>query len=270
MEFREFMMTEMPLSSYRTRFVRADRSGDSFRTGPDGTVDPATQVDAKGDPINYRFSLKDRRVITHPRTVKVLEERLARTGYRFNILLLEGGVGGVGGEDSRLGRYRERVEGFMRKSGVEREGHITFAKNATSGHVLTPWMVLHTLGHAVSEHAERVGIRLYDTVFKVLRRLPEGRDGPINPLGRDGDERTNLGHVLMFRSVQGDMRGDGHASSAELVHELVAEYLWNGGEVRIRPPFHMDERVYEVVSSVERMVEEALDSCVGEVVFDHS
>lgn len=267
--FREFLMREMPLSYYGTRFVGRERQGDAFKTRPDGTVDQSNQVDARGEYINHRFSLKDRRVVSHPRTLKELEERLARTGYMFNFLLLESRAGSKAASDRRLDVYRGEVEEFMREEGIVREGHITFAKNGTSGHVLTPWMILHTLGHAVSDHADKRGIRHYEAMMKVLSRLPDGDSGPVNPMGRDGDERTNLGHVLMFRSVQGDMRGDSHASYTELVHEIVAEYLWNGGEIRIRPPYDMDEAVYEAVSSVERIVEEILDSCVGDVVYDH-
>lgn len=271
--FREWLVNEMPLSAYRTRFSkRGDRRGDSFQV-KDGVLDTASQVDAAGKPVDDRFSHKDRRVITHPRTIRTLEQRLAHAGYNFNILMVEGPPN-IRGEQDGPARDRERYQGIVRRfvvdNDIQTEGHITFAKNSTSGHLLTPWMILHTLGHAVADHAEGKGIYHYGAMQKVMAQLPDGPYGKVRPGGDwRNDQRTNLGHVLMFRSVQNDVKKDSHASLNELTHELVAEYLWNGGEIRIRPPYDKDEKVYETIASAERIVEEILDSCVGHIVYDH-
>lgn len=262
MRFRQFM--EMPLSSFRSKFVREprtrDREGFGDERGKQVVVGQAGVAEIRG-----YFSRKDRAVITHPRTARVLEQKLAGSAYKFNILMLER-------EGDRIGDYESRQVGeFIDKNGIQTDGHITFIKNGTSGHVMTPWMILHTLGHAVFAHVgnER-NIRL--VFMRILNELADavcGNEEPGNPARMPNRKcLVMLGDTLMFRSVQKDAEYPAYDDQDELFHELIAEFLWNGDRIRVGGP-RSGGVVPVIVKKFENAVKEALDSCVGHVIFDY-
>ncbi len=87
--------------------------------------------------------------------MRTLEAVLSKHRWKFNVLLIEGrgNALGSGGKnptflDNDGDEYLARIKYWMQKNNVPQEGHITFAKNGSSGDAMTPWMVLHTLGHA--------------------------------------------------------------------------------------------------------------------------
>jgi len=267
--FRQYL-GEMALKSYRTDFHHEPKDDEGFYRKTDGAMDLGNQVyrphnhDNSQPQVFGYFSGKDRAVITHPRTFRALEGRLARSGYDFNILLIEDA-----GAD-----YDEQVEQFMRENGIEQRGHITFVKNGTSGHVMTPWMILHTLGHAVAEHAggERSGravgakSRIQDGATDIMS-LVSGKDCRTAGRGSPGCKEA-LGKVLAFKSAA---RQDSYSTAlnqTELVHELVAEFLWNGDRIRVKPPHDADADITRLVGEIEGEVRILLDNCVGKVVYD--
>jgi len=266
-ESRQFM--EMPLSSFRSKFVREPRTREweGF-----GTVMGKTYrgrqvvVGQKGEKdIEGYFSRKDREIITHPRTARLLEQKLAGSAYRFNILMLER-------ESAWIGDYESRQVGeFIEKNGIQTDGHITFIKNGTSGHVMTPWMILHTLGHAAFAHVgnER-NIRLVFT--RIINELADALCGNEEP--GDSARMPNrkclamLGDALMFRSVRKDAEDPAYNNQDELFHELIAEFLWNGDRIRVGGP-RSGGVVPIIVKKLENAVREVLDSCVGHLIFDY-
>lgn len=262
---------EMPLSAYKSRFIREPQGKEGFSTGTTGKRYRGTQVIRRADgeeQIMGYFSRKDRAVITHPRTARVLEQRLANSAYKFNILMLE-----RAGSDSRLvGDYESRQVGeFIEENNIRTEGHITFVKNGTSGHVMTPWMILHTLGHAAFAHAanER-NIRL--VFMRIINELADalcGNEEPGNPATMPSHKcLTMFGDALMFRSVQKDSDDPSYDNDEELFHELVAEFLWNGDRIRVGGP-RSGGMVPAIVRKLEDAVRGVLDSCVGHVIFDY-
>lgn len=266
-------LREMSLRSMRTDLHHVPKDNEGFYEKPDGTRDTGNQVyrnSNKTQPqVSGYFSRKDRSVITHPRTMKTLEQRLARSGHDFNILFIED-TRAYSGSD-----YDQQVEDFMESNGIQREGHITFVKNGTSGHVLTPWMILHTLGHAVTEHAggERSGravgakSRIQDRAVDIMSLVSET---DCRSLGnRSPGCLEALRKVFAFKSVA---RTDNHSTAdnnSELVHELVAEFLWNGDRIRIKPPYDEDPEVPALVRDIEAEVRTLLDNCVGKVIYDY-
>lgn len=262
--FHDFLQ-EMALKSYRTDFHHATKEGEGFFTDKDGSrnvgvqvrrMDPATIAD-----IRSRFSEKDRAVITHPRTARTLESRLARSGYDFNILFIED-ISGT------AGRYRRQVESFIKKNGIQKEGHITFVKSATSGHVMTPWMVLHTIGHAVAGEASR-----HDTYAKIRKAsakiMSHVSDSDCSgPIVVGGECQKALAKVLAFASVSAT-KSNTAVNNQEFVHEIIAEYLWSGGSIRVKAPYDNDTEVMSQIGIMEEEVRGMLDRCVGRVVYNY-
>lgn len=267
---------EMPLSSFRSKFVREPRArewegfgaarGKKTYRGRQVVVGQAGEKDIEG-----YFSRKDREIITHPRTARLLEQKLAGSAYRFNILMLEREGDRIGGYEAARADWSRQVGEFMEKNNIETEGHITFIKNGTSGHVMTPWMILHTLGHAAFAHVENErNIRL--VFMRILNELADAVCGNEEP--EDYARMPNrkclamLGDALMFRSVQKDAEDPSYGDQDELFHELIAEFLWNGDRIRVGGP-RSGGVVPVIVKKLEDAVREVLDSCVGHVIFDY-
>lgn len=260
---------EMPLSAYKSKFIREPRGEEGFGNAM-GKPYRGRQVSRRAggeEEIQGYFSQKDRAVITHPRTARMLEQRLANSAYNFNILMLE-----RAGDKIHVGDYESRQVGeFIETNNIRTEGHITFVKNGTSGHVMTPWMILHTLGHAAfAQAALERNIRL--VFMKILNELADalcGNEEPRNPARMPPHKcLTMLGDALMFRSVQRDSEDPAYNNDEELFHELVAEFLWNGDRIRVGGP-RSGGVVPAIVRKLEDAVREVLDSCVGHVIFDY-
>jgi hypothetical protein len=267
--FQNFLR-EMSLRSMRTDLRHVPKDDEGFYEKPDGTRDTGNQIfrpnpQEKSQPqIGGYFSKKDRAVITHPRTMRALESRLAGSGYEFNILFLEDASRGHAAD------YGRQVKDFMADNGIQGEGHITFVKNGTSGHVLTPWMILHTLGHALTEHADHrsaAKFRIREMAIHIMSLVSET---DCKSLGNRSPRCLEaLGKVLAFKSAS---RRDDHSTAgnlSELVHELVAEFLWNGDRIRIKPPYDKDQEVAGLVRDIEGEVRTLLDNCVGKIVYDY-
>lgn len=260
MRFRQFL--EMPLSSYRSE----------FHTQPDG-VEGFGKVGRKADrgkqveigptgrerEITGRFSMKDRAIISHPKTMRTLEARLSRGRHRFNIIMIE----------RKDAQYYEQVGKFIRDNGIQTEEHITFVKNGTSGHLMTPWMILHTLGHAVASNSTKASKDLFRNQ---LRLFTERLCGMYLPEKNTWSQlRTCMqraGEVFMFKSAQEGSQDTSFADSEEFLHETIAEYLWNGDTIRMRSPHDRDEEMTAVVAGMEKIIGDMLDECVDKIIYD--
>jgi hypothetical protein len=266
--FGQFLR-EMALNAYRTSFVPVkDEEEEGYGKLPGGgknlglqVVHPGTRDEVE---ISGLFSKKDKVVLSHPKTFRTLEQRLSNSKYQFNILLMESMF-------VMFGNYKNEAEKFIKEQGIQTQGYITFIKNGTSGHLMTPWMILHTIGHAATTFTEismegqvkdaMIGISAY-----ILEK--EGKTDEIKNLyGPFLGWRTMLKEFLMFQSAK-DITNGGIVP-AELVNELVAEFLWHGGKIRIAPKYRDDPFVNHKIDSIRARIEEMLDLCVGQVIYDH-
>lgn len=248
MDFKKWLLQEMPLSNYKTKFIHDPYEKEAF--GYDTLkkkIDKSRQVIPNSSSsifsnqkdIEDQFSKKDRLIITHPKTFRILEEKLKNSKYNFNILLIESQ------KDSNKNEYMEHLIKFMKENNISQQNHITFAKNSTSGHLLTPWMILHTLGHAISEEND------YYVTSEVINLLE-----PIKNIG--------INNIFNFKSAE-EIK---NIYDGEIVHELIAEYLWHGGEIRVKNPYNNNEKIMNVIFEIEEKIAELLDNCIGKIILD--
>lgn len=254
MDFKKWLLKEMPLSNYKTNFIHEpyEKEGFGYNTiknkiDKSRQVLPNTTSDffSNQKDIEDQFSKKDRLIITHPKTFKILEEKLKDSKYNFNILLVESQ------KKSSVNEYMEYLIKFMKENNINQQNHITFAKNSTSGHLLTPWMILHTLGHAISEEN--------DYNIRNIINLLEPMENINYPIASGG-----IKNIFNFKSVE-EIKS---IYDREIVHELIAEYLWHRGKIRVKKPYNNIEEIMNVIFEVEEKITEILDNCVGKIILD--
>lgn len=240
MSFKTFMLNEMPLSNFKYVFHR-----------PEGLARTYSK-DATG-----HFSQQDRAIISHPATVRKLEELLSRHQFKFNIVLYESA-------QTSYGALIKNILEFMEQNNIPSEGHITFAKNGSSGEPLTIWMMLHTLGHALlpeSSGTSTINMLLmnfyHDTHVK-----GEENEMKMPPI-------EFLRYFFQFKSASIPMTSTkGLNSLLELEYELVAEYLWNGF-IRITPGTKYGYEAQQLKNNLEAEIFKYLQNAVGNVIVDH-
>lgn len=199
------------------------------------------------------FSKNDIKVITHPKTFITLERVLARsTKHTFNILL-----------DSSLNEVN--VKQYCQENNIPIEGRITFAKNSSTGGLMTSWMILHTLGHALVEHHRDMGLYIRNYINEIA-----GMDGVITIT--DKDTIRYVAKYLKFKSARKSndyFAGNNEVKTTnrlsdigELVNELIAEYLWHGY-------IRHDPKITTQIKTIESIINQYLNKSVGTIIMDY-
>jgi len=268
MNFREFILNEMPLASFTTSFTNDTSEEEDFgKIGGKKSTERQVYKDESGIEVSIegRFSKKDRAALSSNKTLKTLEDRLARSGHNFNIVMFEGEPPTGSGREAK---WIRQAETFLKEKGIQTQGHITFVKNGTSGHVLTPWMVLHTMGHAMLNQNPRKN-EFREIVADIEAKICGITRTTINDLRPDTNCMRRLGELLMFSSAQ--PKADETLDKDELYHELIAEYLWHGGRIRTKPQQDpkKDRNAKWIARKFEDLIKNTLDQLVGKVVYDH-
>lgn len=246
MNFRDWLnLDEMPLANYKWQFNQPRDPSAWRKPNSSGTAE---------------FDSDDKKVISHPKTAQKLEAILSRTSYRFNILMIETRV-----TESEKDQYLLEVEEFMRQNNIQQQGHITFAKNSTSGIPTTPWIMLHTMGHAIMKNNNEI----YDKSIEILKAIPYT---PANPnLGGSSHERiSNIASGLKFQSAKNlnrDVNSEyklDRGSFEELLYELFAEWLWHGRRIR----HSGNQTTQAALDGIAQYFQRALDNAVGTIIID--
>lgn len=264
MNFKNWLLNEMPLSHYSHDFKYSNNEEEGFTSDKMQTINSFTTSWNK-------FSKKDKILISHPKTMKILEQKLKSSKFNFNILLIE-----------TLTRfsvrdYREQVKNYCVENGINIVNSITFAKNATTGHLLTPWMILHTIGHALLEHEKTKILDIENSINKISFEFKERSYDDYESM--DDIDGTYLAadwikDVFMFKSASLKEV----PNRMELYHELIAEYLWNG-EIRINPnlsnsPYLKHPNSFEILKNqvhvIEQHINDVLASKVGSIITDYT
>lgn len=277
--FLEFLkaLSEMPMANYR------------YSSVPD---DPEAQAGVKDF---GGYDDVDKQVLQKDSTSKKLEEVLARsTGHNFNILMLEypsflRKADRMTVPTKKL--YKPYVEKYCQENNIPIQGHITFAKNKSTGDPMKPWMILHTIGHALTEEYPRtqseMGVILKDVAMRHATSHGYGysvRDDKLTQM-------EVMARIFKFGSAQRIIdqktRKTQIRDFGELVHELFAEFLWHGkiryqmpeedlrkprGENDFKSNIHLAPwkggDVAEDIKHLEYYIKDLLDESVGKILID--
>ncbi len=271
MNFKIWLLNEMPLSAFTYKFQDPE---------PEEKVKPGYPVPDKTShkqPFSH-FIKRDRDIITNKLGKQLAEKFDATTKHNWNILLVE-----QFGNTS-WGKYREFIHDYVSKHNIVLQNHITFAKNSSTGHPISPWMVAHTIGHAV-----------FNTNSQAKDQITE----VITPIINDDDIRNLhlLTNLLPFTSAVATSAGRMKSDRAivildELIYEMMAYYLISG-DFKFKPNKYYDAMLYphlkmerirdkivdsnkplevvfkETEQKIKSLLEKALDNCVGKVIIDH-
>lgn len=225
-----------------------------------------------------------------------LDEKLARLGdYNFHIYFglpenIKSLLGTKIGDSENISGILDDY--FFGSDGMNiPRSDIVFIKTGPSGDPLTPWMVLHTIGHALTSGRE--GSTLKHSMHQTMNML---EDYYKNLSYHTNPKTRCLYNFRSARILDGKKFGKyfgGVESSEELKHELIAAYLWYGGKIK-RPSekcmetladrmyldgkisgnskeFYMQktqEMVEKFYNSIEQSIKEALDKTRGTVLMD--
>lgn len=259
-------LLEMPLTHYGYQFNLPNDSGEMYdsKTGnqyvskkfKDSIPWGGEKERIVQSGIIDRFSSRDKKLISHPRTFRVLENKLKNSKFNFNIIMMELKKFNSGVTSNY---WDDIVKGYLKENNIGWVNSITFVKNASSGHVLTPWMILHTLGHALfnllgSYHKNAIKDSL-DKIYNIIQDKGIGKNEFYWPWGV----------VFDFKSAKASSIDD----ADELVHELVAEYLWNN-KIRVNAMVASIKEINNEIKIIEKNIIEVLESCVGSIVYDIS
>jgi hypothetical protein len=250
MNFKEWL-NESPLQHYGYEFHSENEPDEGFLTDKTqkkgGIYAGNNQWDI--------FSKKDKILISHPKTFKTLEEKLRKSSFNFIILLIEQ----HNGLEPPYGLDEDQIRDYLDKNNIDaqtRKNSIIFAKDATSGHLLTPWMILHTIGHALTDSSRT---RFY--INEINQTLWD-----IEKTGESGFLLNPLKKVFVFKSI----KDSNVPNRDELINELIAEFLWNG-KIRINPEIaslKFPEEIKSKVLSIEEDIKKCLNLCVGTIIWD--
>jgi len=280
--FKEWLeLKEMALSFYGTHFnTPVDPNFKPSKLGSDGVQGPA------GEFANWdtdAFTHRDKVLLSAPKTKRKLFEKLKLSKYNINIIPYENLKAG------QKYSYEEAVENFIQENNVQLQDHITFVKRYTTGHMLKPKMILHTLGHAVADFSENTSTHL--RVLKFFDMLQE-QYGGITHTNRSNDEIKIIDDIFLkflkilfvFESVQNGRIL--HESYSELLHELIAEYLWSGDKIRIHPDFRENfkkfyfpnerddilnlriQKIKVIIDGISNFIELMFGNCLGKIIYD--
>lgn len=230
----------------------------SYNVGP-FSASTLSRSAAKGTAINY-FTREDRVALKNQAMARKLEQILSRlSGINFNVIFFEDiEGGGLAFKD-----YGIKVQRYIRQNNIQTAGHITFVKNSSTGDNMTPWMILHTVGHAIFNEDKNVELKVY--AKNMLKSMYESG----KPTASAMEIARNIGKHFKFRSALNSVQGKKNfiASLDEFLFELVAEYMWHGGKIRHDPNEPMP--VKNAIEGLEEIIKEAIHNCIGRVIYDY-
>lgn len=172
---------------------------------------------------------------------------------------------------------------------------IVFLKKSSQGDLLTPWMILHNMGHAVFEmgnSSSKDTIKM--AVFNLVKHLTF--DGiPFTTVDKKNDDDVLLSVefkpneilplLFNFASAKSTVENKTVQDADELVYEIFVSYLYGGGKLK-RPDFkkltkfcnenspinHTENIVEKTVNiaftKIEKEIKKSLEYCRGKVIED--
>lgn len=223
--------------------------------------------------------------------ISVLDTVLSRVkGFNFHIYF-----GEYNRDDIDIQKY------FFDKIPKE---DIVFLKKSSQGDLLTPWMILHNMGHAVFEmgnSSSKDTIKM--AVFNLVTHLTFGKT-PFTTVNKfyDNNEFPSvefkpnkiLPLLFNFASAKSTVENKTVQDDDELVYEIFVSYLYGGGKLK-RPDFKkltkfcnenspinhnknispinhteniVEKKVNNAFITIEKEIKKSLEYCRGKVIED--
>ena len=197
-----------------------------------------------------KINARDEKVVSHSKTYRQLERVLkTSTNFDFNIIIGQPPASKYGYSQNGV---RQFVKDIAAKENIPLQNHITFVKSSSTGDVLTSWMILHNIGHAILDNDNQVGNQAMITISKLLSQLETRTNA--NEKSRVAD----LVKLFNFRSAR--EKPNKIIDIGELVFELMAEYLWHG-KIRF-------SESNPIIQEIEKELHNSLAAAVGTIVLD--
>jgi len=250
--------------------------------------------------IKHGFSEKDIKYVTgmYKKPIDISSKGKLRGGI---ISVLDTVLSRVKGFDFHIyfGEFysNSTVEQFFFDKNKIPKDDIVFIKNASSGDLLTPWMILHTMAHAAFQSGNKDSEEL---IYLRLKKMFVSLSASNN--WNDLDEMIEnpndeiLSNLFNFASARssltswstGKVAKSRLISGQELVYEIFVSYLYGGGKLK-RPvgeklskltnlisqkydndydENYISRLVDSVFSGIEEIINEVLESCRGKVIAD--
>ena len=213
------------------------------------------------------FGNTDVELIRKEKTRKTIEQWLNDNDTPFSWIM-------VFDDQSRsYDRSQNKVYSFERQNDLlPTPGKITFLKSGNAGEdPLTPHMILHTIGHAVTNHFGEAKLnRLKLDIGEILI------NEKIMTNYRTDVMMTKLCQLLHMKSalktVSGVMDPRKIVNFDELVNEVVAIYVKNG-RIKVEPNQYCEfdisqQAINDIKSYLELYCHDALTACVGQIIED--
>lgn len=284
-------MSEMPLGHFGYQPTRDRNWADGER-------------DRKKRP---RINDTDHKLLTTQRGGKgVVESKLRDVlerlkQFNINVIVLEPKVVSYAGVPN-INDYKLQTYQYITDNKVETKGHITFVKAGSSGHPLTAWQLLHTLGHALLKDGDSPAFAAIYDVIQQMWRDHNDQHGMYTKKYIPLQQNLSIFGARLFKFVSAkavfcpklhdnDRSVNG---MSELIFELVAEYLWHGGKIRIQDdgilgqtllavgdeqskyydleskPVGIDRsKIQNYVSAIESSIRSSLQNNVGQILYDY-
>jgi hypothetical protein len=253
MRFKQFLLSEMPLSNYKFAFSRNPN-----------------EIKQKSKEAAGHFSFQDRAIISHPKTAQQLEKILSRHKWKFNFLMLES-------NEPNYSKLEKDVMLYMSENNIPLQGHITFVKPASSGDPLTVWMHLHVLSHSLFPEDSSN----YDKFMRLIREFYASVENvlpdELYQVASSNDIVRFFRNFFVFKSAKEPFLSPIALNALdELLHELTAEFLWNG-KIRLNNNIkyvnvkyaRLLESVKKFALDAEQLISRTLDRAVGHIIIDH-
>jgi hypothetical protein len=138
--------------------------------------------------------------------------------------------------------------------------------NSEGQHNLSPWMILHQIGEVATNGGENTWwIDLFHKYAKHLQvPLARGREEEVRMYAYEygSDGKSAFSHIFNMKSAREFIHGG--FSNYDMDQELVTEYLWYGGNIRVNYPDWIDKKVVDTIKAeLEYEIGKRLDSMTG-------
>ena len=260
-------LNEMPLTHYGHNFINNDEDdppevltkdkSQDYKNTPERWMPGAEKF--QGLTITDKFSKRDKRIISHPKTAKILEQKLKSSNYNFNILFIEKYKYDVSFIDKKQDRKNDplkslsqRFKEYVEENNINIDNSITYVSTNSTGHMMTPWMILHKMAHALVRHNPN-SYETFQQFYEVIKTI----------------DRSDYSNIFSFKSAQETGKNSITEDIMELFHELIAEYLWNN-KIRLNPQASKNKiQTYQnAIRQIEPLIIGTLDKSVGKVIND--